>query len=570
MGIFSPEMKIFALGTHSDWVYNGGAWGRPGHQRIADLTYAAGIRRLYWRTHNGGQAKYPSRVCRVSDGEVFRDPNFQGLGTLPKSYFAYAQYLDYREWDQVADMGEIGSRVGLEVCHWYTVFEDDHGGHLASDFIQDHPEFRCVLRNGEPVPGCLDFWFPEVRAYKLAILEELLERPASRILLDFLRRNGRPSADAAGDYRYGFHSEILGGFQKETGLDARRITPGSPDWGAWLDYNARPLTLFLREAKALAAARGVALDLLTWAVDTWRWQALDVAGAAREGLFENLLTGTLRYAFSGANARQQVEQARVALRGAQATVVPGLFAYHGVPPRAVDDFFGGAEGVGCEAVALHESNHVIESPIADRLRAWSHGTPHSRREVLAAPEGSDARPYAGFLKSHDVEGAPCDQETSFTVEWTLRELRLTVTCHERNPAALSPVPGIGADNYNANALKARAFWNPYESVHLFLDAAHDHEDYFHFVLDPSGAGQCEQRLDEDWTGGWTGVALVESDRWIADFVIPWETLGLTPCAGRVLGLHLVRIQNAPREVSSWFCATNRRVNPLEFGHLRLG
>lgn len=562
-------MKVFALGTHSDWVYNGGVWGRPGHQRIADLTYAAGIRRLYWRTHNGGQAKYPSKVCRVSDGEVFRDPGFRGLGTLPKSYFAYAQYLDYRKWDQVADMVEIGSRVGLEVCHWYTIFEDDHGGHLASDFLHGHPEFRCVLRNGEPVPGCLDFWFPEVRAYKLAILGELLERPVPRILLDFLRRNGRPSADAQGNYHYGFNPEILEGFRGETGLDARRIAPESADWKVWLDYNARPITEFLRDAKALAAAKGVVLDLLTWAVDPLRWQALDVAGAAREGLFENLLTGTQRYAFSGANARQQVAQARDALHGVPATVLPGLFAYHGIPPRTVDDFIEGAEAVGCEAVVLHESNHVIESPISDRLRAWAHGVPHSRRVVPAAPEGAIARLQSGFLKSHDIEGAPCDQLTEFTAAWTPRELQLTVICHERNPSALLPVQGIGVENFNGNALKARAFWNPYESIHLFLDASHGHEDYFHFVLDPSGALLSERRLDEDWEGKWGGTASIEPDRWIAAFTLPWGTLGVEPETGRTLGFHLVRIQNSPREVSSWFCATNRRVNPLEFGHLRL-
>lgn len=559
-------MKIYALGTHSDWVYNGGAWGRPGQQRIADLTYAAGIRRLYWRTHNGGQAKYPSKVCRVSDGKI--DPHFQGLGTLPKSYFAYTQYLDYREWDQVSDMAEIGAAVGLEVCHWYTVFEDDHGGHLASDFLLAHPEYRCTLKNGEQVPGCLDFWYPEVRAYKLAILSELLEKPANRVLLDFLRRNGRPSADAAGNFRYGFNPKILDGFRAETGLDARKIEPGSAGWEAWLDYNARPLTEFLREAKRLADAKSVPLDLLTWAVDTRRWQAMDIAGMAREGLFENLLTGTQRYAYSAANAREQVTRMREVLGDATVPVLPGLFAYSQIPPLAVDDFAGAAEALDCPAFVLHEANHVIECPISDRLRAWFYGKPHAAREVTATPAGKPPEVHGGFIKAHDVKNAPCDQLTEFSVSHTPQELIITVICHERNPSALLPVPGLGTDNYNANALKARAFWNPYESVHVFLDVHHSHEDYHHFILDPAGEKQAERRMDEDWSEKWTGAADIGQDRWTATFSLPWETLGIMPESGRIIGFQIVRVQNAPREVSAWFCATARRLNPLDFGHLK--
>ena len=562
-------MNVHALGTHTDWVYNGGAWGRPGHQRIADLTYAAGVRRLYWRTHNGGQAKYPSKVCKVEDGKVFRDPNFKGLGTLPKSYFAYAQYLDYREWDQVADMSEIGSAVGLEVCHWYTVFEDDHGGHLTSDFSLDHPQYHCTLKNGETLPGCLDFWYPEVRAYKLAIIDELLEKPTSRLLLDFLRRNGKPSADAVGHFRYGYNVEIVEGFRQETGLDARTITPATLEWDGWLAYNARPLTEFLREVKRRTEARGIPLDLLTWSVDTYRWQALDLSTLAREGIMENVLTGTQRYASSGADARRQVASMQDVLAESSVSVLPGLFTYHQITPDTVDDFFKAADSLRCPAVVLHEANHIIESQISDRLRAWFYGKPHGQREVVATVVGQSVKVARGFIKAHDIENESCDQNTEFSISYSATELVISVTAQERNPAALLPVPGLGKDNYNANELKARAFWSPYESLHVFLDALHQHEDYFHFVLDPSGEQQEERRLDEDWTGPWSGAVKINAADWGATFSIPWSTLGILPERGLRLGFQIVRIQNSPREVSAWFCATARRMSPLDFGHLRL-
>lgn len=563
-------MKIHALGTHSDWVYNGGAWGRAGHQRIADLTYAAGIRRLYWRTHNGGQAKYPSKACSISDGTHFRDPNFQGLGSLPKSYFAYMTSLDYREWDQVTDMYEIGTEVGLEVCHWYTVYEDDHGGHLYSDYLKKHPEYRCTLRSGEQVPGCLDFWYPEVREYKLGIIDELLEKPTSRMLLDFLRRNGKPSADANGHFRYGYNPEILAGFKSETGLDATRLQPGTPDWETWLDYNARPLTEFLRKVHVRAKAKGVPLDLLTWAVDTRHWQALDLPTILAEGLAESLLTGTHRYAFSAADARRQVTQMRESLGpGSPTPILPGLFCYNQFPPRSVDEFIQEAETLGCDTIVLHEANHVVECPITDTVRSWHLGKPHVKREILASGEGTTPQTYEGFIPCHDITGRTCDQLTKLSASYDAVALTITVTCMERAPEKLLPVPGIGKENYNGNQLKARAFWSPFESVQVLLDASHGHEDYFHFVIDPSGETMTEQRLDEDWSGDWQGTAHIGAQEWTATFRLPWSSLGVEPSPGRQMGLQVVRMQNSPRELSAWFCATGRRINPLELGHLRL-
>jgi hypothetical protein len=560
-------MKIHALGTHSDWVYNGGAWGRAGHQRIADLTYAAGIRRLYWRTHNGGLACYPSKICGVQDGELYRDPNFKGFGALPASHFAYAGQIDYREWDQVADMAEIGTRVGLETCHWITIFEDDHGGHLPSDFIRKHSEFRCMLRNGEAVPGCLDFGFPEVRDYKLAVLDEVLERPAKRVLLDFVRRNGRPSADADGNYRYGYSPELVAAFHRETGLDAADLKPGTAEWEAWLDFHARPLTEFIRAASERIRAKGLGVDILVWAVDTRAWKALDLETVVREGLVDNVLTGTLRYGFSPAEARRQVTVIREQLGADNAVpILPGLFAYHQIPPLSVDEFFSAAEAEGCSEVVLHEANHVIECPISDRLRAWFFGLPHSNREVESQAAGVPIR-HEGFIRCHANERLEPDQKTAFTVSHTAEELVVTVTCEEREPANLLPVPGLGTDNFNANEMRARVFWNPFESVHLFLDPVHAHEDYCHFVLDPSGARQSERRLDERWEPDWNREVIVGETSWTARFCLPWSTLGICPQPGRVLGFQILRIQNSPSELSAWFCTTGRRINPLDFGHL---
>ncbi len=560
---------LFALGTHSDWACNGGAWGLPGHHRIADITKAAGITRLYWRTHNGGQATYPSRICRISDGSVYRDPNFKGFATLPKSYFAYARYLDYSKWDQVADMAAVGAEAGLETCHWYTVFEDDHGGHLTSSFIEAHPHMRCTLRDGRQVNGCLDFWYPEVRAYKLAVVDELLERPTSRLLLDFLRRNGTPSADANGDYRYGYNPEIIAAFKQQSGIDPEHIRPGMPEWEAWLDFNARPLTDFIREVAQRLQPRGIPLDLLVWAVDPRKWQALDIRTLAAEGLVDSIQTGSHNYAFSAHNIRMQVDTLRNALgTHGHVAVCPTIFAYNQLPPRTIDDCLEAVDALDVGGLVLHENNHLIECPISDRLRAWSYGKPHSRRCITAGRDSAAAARNEGFIKCHDVSGAACDQHTVFTVHWDDDALFLNITCSERDVKGLLPVPQIGTDNYNGNQLGARTF-NPYESIQILIDTTHQHEDYHNFIVDPSAARMCGSRLDETWSGDWSAAVDIGGDAWTARVRLPWDTLSVKPQAGQTFGFQMFRIQNNPRELSAWFCTTGRRINPIEFGHLKL-
>lgn len=567
-------MNIYALGTHSDWYYWGGTWGRQGLQRTADHCAQAGISRLYWRSHNGGQAKYPSQVCTISDSAVYRDPEFKGFGTLPKSYFAYMEHVDYREWDQLDEMAGVAAAAGLEYCHWYTVFEDDHGGHLGSEFLKAHPQFQCRTRDGQPVAGSLDFWFPEVRAYKRRIVEELLGKPASRLLLDFVRRNGTPSADARGDYRYGFNPEKLAAFRDETGLDALAICPGTPEWEQWLEFNSKPLTDFVAEVAALARRAGRPVDLHVWPVDQQKWLALDLARLAREGAVAEVLIGSHTYSYSPAEVRRQLEALRPQVAGTPVKLVPGLPAYNRVSAEGLERFAEEAVGQGCESMLLMESDSVLQNPISDRLRAIHLGKPYHARAVRATrtpgkPDWSSVPEQAGFIRAFSVDDGRTEQETRFQIAHDGKSLYLRVHCSERAPENLLPVPRFDRDNYNALQLGARRFYDPYESIHLFLDYRHQHEDYARFMVDPANGSIAGRCLDDGWESPWEHSAKIGSDSWEAELRIPLATLEITAPAGKTLGFQLVRVQNQPREISAWFNTRGRLMTPADFGHLIL-
>ncbi len=567
-------MKLYAFGTHSDWIYGGGSWGRPGLQRIADFCLEAGISRLYWRSHNGGQAKYPSCVATNADGATYRDPEFKGLGALPKSYFAYMEEVDYSQWDQLADMAEVGASKGVEVAHWYTFLEDDHGGHLASDFLRAHPELRVCTRDGEPVPGCLDFWFPAVREYKLSIIRELLSKPASRLLLDLLRRNGRPSADVGGHHRYGFHPEKVAAFHAETGLDALALQPGTPEWARWIDFNAAALTGFLREAGALARAAGRPLDLLVWPVDQREWLALDLPTLAREGVVSEVVVGSHTYSYSPDEVDRQLAALRPQLEASGVPVIPSLPAYHEVPPEGFEGFAQRALEQGCPAMALCESDALLRTPISDRMRAVALGKPYHARAVVAqrvpgVPDWGQIPLHSGFLRTFATDEGKADQETAFQFAHDGQTLYLRVICHERNPGGLLPVPCYDQENYNVQQLGSRTFWDPYESVHLFLDHRHQHEDYARFGVDAANDSFAGQRVADGWPHPWAHTARIGTDRWEATMALPLASFGIGEPSGKVLGFQLVRVQNQPREVTAWFNTRGRRITPADFGHLSL-
>ncbi len=542
---------------------------------MADLCVEAGVKRIYWRTHNGGKAMYPSQVCSINDSAYHRSPAFkEGMGTLPKSYFNYMKYVDYSNWDQLTDMAEISAATGLEYAHWYTIHEDNHGIHVSSAFLEDHPEFQCRTRDGRAIPGCLDFWFPEVRAYKLAIVKELLAKPADRLLLDFLRRNGTPSADGEGHYRYGYNPEKLEAFRKETGLDALKLHPSDPEWKQWLQFNAKPMTDFVLEIAQLAHQAGRPIDLLLWPVDQLDWMAFDLPAMARAGAVEEVLIGSHTYAFSAAEVRRQLEAIRPQLDGTPAIAVPGLPAYYELPGEAVDRFVAEAERQGCDRMVIFESDTLIRSPLVERFRAISLNRSHHSRAVRAVrtegkPDWTRVPIQTGFLRAFATDEAQTSQKTSFQAAHDGQSLYLRFICEERTPQTIVPVPRFDPNNYNVKQLSYRMYWDPYESIHVALDYRHQHEDFVLFMVDPADDARAGQWLEEGWDHPWQHTAQVGADRWVAELTIPLASLKIDEPTGKILGFQAVRVQNQPREVSSWFNSKGRRLQPLEFGHLTL-
>ena len=213
----NAKLALSAPLTHSDWMLKPGGppWGEAGVRHMLDACKACGWSHVYWRVFDAGVATYKSKLLRPGDkaeaDNYFAPQNDADLAIrqkfspltpakAPQRFSSQLNEMDYAKFDSLAAAIEYGHKIGLKIHAWATINEDDHGWGWASEFTKAHPEFRWVRRDGKPYHSQLSFAFPEVRAYKLALIDELLTNyDLDGLFLDWIRTGDvrdNPQTDA--------------------------------------------------------------------------------------------------------------------------------------------------------------------------------------------------------------------------------------------------------------------------------------------------------------------------------------------------------------------------------------
>ena len=81
--------------------------------------------------------------------------------------------------DPLASAGQSAQRNGVQLYAWFDPIDDGRRAlppvqAWSSRFLEEHPQCRAVDREGRSRWGLLCFGYPEVRAYKTAVVKELL------------------------------------------------------------------------------------------------------------------------------------------------------------------------------------------------------------------------------------------------------------------------------------------------------------------------------------------------------------------------------------------------------------
>jgi hypothetical protein len=353
---------------------------------MLDACKECGWSRIHWRVLDGGRSLYRSQLLRPMgkwDEDSFWNPQTPEDLAMHRRFTAGMSderrrellkkfdELRYSEFDPLAEAVRYGHEIGLQIHAWVSINEDDHGWGLQSEFSRQHPEFRWRRRDGRSYRSQLSFAFPEVRRYKLAILEELLSGyPIDGFFIDWIRTGDvrdNPQNDEKGVADYGYEEPLTGsGFAKRENGDAE-----------WVRTRAQPQTEFMREVRKLAAKRDRPLPISAMVGHPWHYRGeqnkidgnlrgllLDVKTWALEGLVDSVVAAG--YYLAGGNA----ESAAKALREETENKVD-VWTYAWVPNTVAEanQSFAVAEKVGAKQILYWEADYIDDRANAVELKA---------------------------------------------------------------------------------------------------------------------------------------------------------------------------------------------------------
>ena len=235
--------------THSDWQLKPGiAAGVEGLRHMLDACKACGWNDVYWRAFDAGQSTYASKLLSPASHPTAdnyfapqNDADRRAAGSIlagddgraREEILEKLNSIDYGAFDSLAAAIEYGHAIGLRIHAWATINEDDHGWGWQSEFSKTHPEYRWVRRDGRVYRSQLSFAFPEVRAYKLTLMEELLAYDIDGLFVDWIRTGDvrdNPQTDAAGVADSGYEAPNVEAFTKEYGVDPHDVAPDDDRW----------------------------------------------------------------------------------------------------------------------------------------------------------------------------------------------------------------------------------------------------------------------------------------------------------------------------------------------------
>ena len=222
-----------AHGPHSAWRLTSAAE----IQREVEPYRYTDFSRLYWECGSGDLMNHFTQIGRI--------PAYDGLDDFARQ----ADRFNAESWRILRDRGidplrvaaDHARDVGIELHASYRVAGFhyppplDHFNH--GDAVYDRrPEWRGVDREGRRTPR-FAYTYPEVRAYVISLLREVVQYPVDGVCMLYNRR--LPLVE--------YEPQLVEGFRTEHGVDPRTLDSLDP---AWLRYRSGVLTQFHRELRA--------------------------------------------------------------------------------------------------------------------------------------------------------------------------------------------------------------------------------------------------------------------------------------------------------------------------------
>ena len=210
----------------------------------------AGLNTVYLESFWDGYTIYPSRF-------VPQRPLAVPYGVARKDEAGQTE-----TWDVLKTYIDEGAKLNLKIHAWFHVFHQwntNLGGMEKSPIFGQHPEWAQLDVNGSPfvkseAEGAnLDIYKvflspsnPQVRRFLRQVVSEIAEKypELGGIQWDYIRYPLQYP-----ETPFDYNPLTLAAFEKETGLDARKLSPKATpkEWQTWQDWKTRQVTEVVRE-----------------------------------------------------------------------------------------------------------------------------------------------------------------------------------------------------------------------------------------------------------------------------------------------------------------------------------
>ena len=177
-----------------------------------------------------------------------------------------------------------------------------------------------------------------------------------------------------------------------------------------------------------------------------------------------------------------------------------------------------------------------------------------------------------LIQFEPQNGEPATQPTTIYLAYDANNLYVAFECFKNN-----------MDKLSANLTRRDSFFFSDDHVEVLLDTFLDGRNCYAFALNPLGT-QTDRRLINEgsnrrtgqsmigtaisWDCDWQGQASEETDKWMAEFAIPFAELRFSKDTEiATWGINFWRNDEAPAEEQMWADLGERQYAVSEFGHL---
>ena len=177
-----------------------------------------------------------------------------------------------------------------------------------------------------------------------------------------------------------------------------------------------------------------------------------------------------------------------------------------------------------------------------------------------------------MIQFEPQNGEPATQPTTIYLAYDANNLYVAFECFKND-----------MDNLSANLTRRDSFFFSDDHVEVLIDTFHDGRNCYAFALNPLGT-QTDRRLINEgsnrrtgqsmigtaisWDCDWQGQASEETDKWTAEFAIPFAELRFSKDTEiATWGINFWRNDEAPAEEQMWADLGERQYAVSEFGRL---